>query len=81
MKTRLGQDLFTLTVIIVQLLRENLNLQFQQLLRFFHQQLLQLQLLHQQHQQHQQHQHHHLVLAADINDRHINTKSRNQSGN
>ena len=77
-------------------LRENQILQFQQLLQFFHQQLLQLQQQHQvvehmQHQlQHQEHNqllqpHHHqvvdLVLAADINDRHLNTKSRNQSGN
>ena len=96
MKIRLDQDLFTRTVIILQHLRENQILQSQQLLRFFRQQLLQLRLqpqlvepteLQLLHQVQLLLQPHHLVAvvdlatAADINDRYINTKSRNQSGN
>ena len=96
MKIRLVQDLFTHIVIILQHLRESLILQFQQELIYYHQQLLQLQLERQvveltqvqlwdrQLQQLQlphPHQAVDLALAADINDRHINTKSRNQSGN
>ena len=85
-----------LTVTTLQLSQENQILQFQRLLRFFHQQLPQLQLephlvklteLQPPHQHHQlihlphPHQAVDLAIAADINDRHINTKSRNQSGN
>ena len=76
--------------------QENLTLLYQQLLQFFHQQhprlqlelqlveLTELQPLHQLHQLiHLPHPHQavDLAIAADINDRHINTKSRNQSGN
>ena len=89
------QDLSIHIVITLQLSQENQVLQSQQLPQFFHQQLLQLRLELQlveliQLQLLQQHQLTHLphprlevdlALAADINDRHINTKSRNQSGN
>ncbi len=90
MKIRLVQDLFTHIVIILQHLRESLILQFQQELIYYHQQLLQLQLERQvveltqvqlwgQQLQRLQPPHPHqavdLAMVADINDRHINTKS------
>ena len=96
MKIRLDLDLFILTVTTLQLSQESQIPQFQRQLRFFHQRLLRLQLelqlvelteLQPPHQPHQlihlphPHQAVDLAIAADINDRHINTKSRNQSGN
>ena len=96
MKTHLDEDLFIPIVIILQLLQENQVLQFQQLLRFFHP-LLQLEQPHQAVVQLCPQAHHHqqlqvlpplphlvavdLAMVADINDRYLNTKSRNQSGN
>ena len=88
----MDQDLFILTVIVLQLLQENQILQFQLLQHFFHPLLPQLQLelqlvelteLQPLHQAQLLLQLHHLVavvdlaMAADINDRHINSKSRN----
>ena len=96
MKIHLVQELSIHIVIKLQLSQENQVLQSQQLPQFFHQQLLQLQPelqlvvlteLQPLHQAQLLLQPHHLVAvvdlatAADINDRHINTKSRNQSGN
>ena len=90
MKTHLVQDLSIHIVITPQLSQENQVPQSQQLPQFFHQQPLQLrlelQLVELIQLQPLQHQHQHqlphprlevdLALAADINDRHINTKSR-----
>ena len=93
MKIRLDQDLFIHTVIILQLLQENQTLQFQQLQQFFHLLLPQLEQPHQVVVQLCLQVHHHqqlqvlpllphlvavdLAMVADINDRHLNTKSPN----